>query len=128
MTRSLRSLIVVGAVATVAACSDVAPTAPAAVPAAAAARHVVATAAPVPSASCTFTPNGAGYDVTVSWSGFSPNRIELWQTGALQPLAQADLPHAHRTGSLTFTLQSAPDYARVTGTKAGFKVGCTTAP
>lgn len=126
MTRSLRSLMMVGAVVTVAACSEVAPTAPGAAPAAAASENLVAAAAPAPSGSCTITPSGASYDVTVTWSGLSPTLIELWQLNASQPILQAVLTHAHRKGSVTYTVATAPDYALVVGSQIGFKVLCTT--
>ena len=126
MSRSLRSLMVVGAAVTVAACSEVAPTAPGAAPAAAAAENLVAAAAPAPSGSCTVTPNGADYDVTVTWSGLSPIRIELWQLNATQPILQAVPNHSPRKGSVTYTVATAPDYALVEGSTIGFKVLCTT--
>ena len=128
MTRSLRSLTLLGTTMTLVACSEAAPTAPGAVPAAAvaAAGNVVAAAEPAPSGSCTVTPNGSAYDVTVSWYGISPRRIELWQLNAAQPIVQAVYGHSPRKGSATFTVQTSPDYAQVTGSQIGFRVLCLT--
>jgi hypothetical protein len=129
MTRSLRSLVVAGVVVvTVAACSEVTPTAPrAAVPAAAAAGDLVTAAAPLPTGSCTVAPNGASYDVTVSWSGISPRRIELWQTNGTQAIVQTVLSHSPKKGSITYTVATAPDYALIEGSQIGMKVLCTAA-
>jgi hypothetical protein len=125
MIRLARVVIVAGAAVAFAACSETGPTAPPT--GAAAAGNVVIAAAPTPSASCTVTPNGAGYDVTVSWSGFSVTNIDLWQSGGIQPVAQAVLGHPTRKGSLTFTgTTAAPDYAQVIGRDGGLRVLCTT--
>ena len=127
MIRLSRVVIVAGAAVTLAACTETGPTAPEAAPRVAAAGALVGAAAPVPSRSCTVTPNGAGYDVTVTWSGVSVTNIDLWQTGGSQPLAQAVLGHPTRKGSLTITLTTAaPDYAMVIGRDGGFKVNCLT--
>ena len=123
MSRFARVGIVAGSALTFAACSEMAPTAPAAAPAG----DVAVAASTAPSASCTVTPNGAGYDVTVAWSGLSVTSIDLWQVNGTQPLAHADLAQPTRKGSLTLTLTSAPDYAQVTGLQTGFKVVCSTA-
>lgn len=125
MSRLSRIVFVAGAAATLAACSERVPTAPAAPPAAAAGDLVASAISP--SASCTIASTTTGYDVTVSWSSFSVTSIALWQNGASQPLAQAVLAHPTRHGSLTFTLTSAPDYAQVTGLQTGLRVLCATA-
>lgn len=121
MIRLSRVLIVAGAAAAFAACSEMQPTTPEAAPAG----DVVASATAA-SASCTIAPNGTSYDVTVTWSGFSVSGIELWQVNAVQPLAQAVLAHPTRKGSMTFTVTSAPDYAQVTGRQTGLRVACVT--
>jgi hypothetical protein len=128
MIRLLRVLIAAGSVVTFAACSEMGPTAPRSALAVGAAGDLVVFSAPAPSASCTVTPNGAMYDVTVSWSGFSVSTIDLWQTGGSQPLAQTILVHPRRKGSIPYSLTAAPDYAQVAGRDVGLKAVCVTGP
>jgi hypothetical protein len=123
MIRLSRILIATGAVLTFAACSDTGPTAPS-VTSASAAGDLVVLSAPLPSGSCTYTPNGTGYDVTVTWSGLSVTNIDLYPPGGGQPLAQEVLGHPTRKGSETYTLLSAPGSAQVTGIQGGFILNC----
>jgi hypothetical protein len=124
MIRLLRVVIVAGAAVTFAACSEIGPTAPEAAPVAAG--DVVILSAPVASASCTVTPNGAQYDVTVTWSAISITNIDLWQFGGFQPLSQTVLDHPRRNGTVTLTLSTAPDYALLTGRQSGLRQLCVT--
>ncbi len=124
MIRLSRVVIVAAAAVTFAACSEMGTTAPD--PATAVAGDIVIASAPVASASCTVTPNGTGYDVTVTWSGFSVTSIELWQSGGIQPLAQTVLGHPTRRGTQTYTLTASPNFADVTGRQTGLRVACVT--
>lgn len=127
MIRLSRVVIVAGAVM-FAACSEMGPTAPGRAPAAAATGDLVGFSSPVPSASCTVTQNGADYDVTVTWSGFSATLVEVWGSDVNQPLAETGLGHPTRKGSLLYTLAAAPVYAIVSGPQFGVKVLCLTGP
>jgi hypothetical protein len=126
MIRLSRVVIAAGAVVTLAACSEIAPTAPAYRPAAAATEDAVVVSAPAASASCTVTQNSTGYDVTVSWSGISATLVEVWGSDVNQPLAETILGHPTRKGSLQYTLTAAPVYAIVSGAQLGAKVLCLT--
>jgi len=125
MIRLSRVLIGAGVVVTLAACSEMGPTAPGRAPAAAASRDLVVFSAAL-SGSCTVTQNGTDYDVTVTWSGISATRIELWVSGATQPLVQTILGHPTRKGSVTDTISTSPDYAQVTDHQTGFRTPCVT--
>jgi len=123
MTRFSRVVIVAGAAVAMAALSEIGPTAAEASPVAAAAGHLHALSAPTPTASCTVTPTGGGYSVTVSWSGFSVTNIDLFVSGNSQPLSQTVVTQPKRKGSITLQLSTAPDYAQITGS-AGLRVAC----
>jgi hypothetical protein len=122
MTTSLRT-IVLGALAMVAACSDVAPTATTAVEV----TDAGVASAQAPSASCTYVPNGGNYDVTVTWSGFSVASIDLYAPGGGQPLAQTIFTHPTRRGSITYSNVAQPGFAQLTGRQGGLRVACNPA-
>ena len=123
MTRLSRVVIVAGAVAAFSARSEIRPAVAEAAPTAVAPGSLVALSAPTPSASCTVTPNADGYSVTVTWSGISVTHIDLLASGS--PVAQTDLGHPTRNGSLTLTAPTAPNSAQISGRQGGLKVGCS---
>jgi len=125
MIRLSQVVIVAGAV-TFAACSDVVPTSPEPGATPEAPRDLVVLSAPVPGGSCTVTPNGASFDVTVSWSNLSVSAIDLWQANAGQPLLRVTLGHPTRNGNETYTVLSEPDFATLTGHPNGIRLNCVT--
>jgi hypothetical protein len=105
---------------TVAACSDVAPTAPAS--AAVAMGDVVVASAQGQSTSCTYTSNGTNFDATVTWAGLSVTSVELFSSAG--SLRGAVLNHPTRKGSLTFTNVAQPDHAIITARDGRHNVFC----
>jgi len=124
MFRLSRVVISAGTMVMFAACSEIGPSAPRHASAVVATTDLVGNSAPAPSASCTVTQNGADYDVTVAWSGFSVTVVEVWGSDVNQPLAETGLGHPTRKGSLPYTLTTAPVYAIVSGPQLGAKVPC----
>lgn len=123
MIRLLQTLCFAGIAAAAAACADATPTAPSATPAASATSDLVAMSAPAPTASCSYTQLGTtSYQATATWSGFSVTAYDfLDATGSL---AQGQLTHPLRSGSVTLTLSAAPTEVDLTGKTIGTKTLC----
>lgn len=126
MIRQLQTVCLAAFAVAFAACAESSPTAPQAARAGSAAAELVALSAPAPTASCTVTQlDQTHYEATATWSGLSATSLEFWQGTAV--LAVAVFGHPIRSGSVTDTLSSAPDGARVLGKTIGVKVRCNTA-
>ncbi len=114
MTRVTHYLLLGGVAWLLGACSDGSVTSPeegAAAPAA----GVSVLAAPTPTASCRYSPTGAGtYDVLVSWSDLSVTYIEVDDVNQ-QPTLQSALKHPTRKGSLSATANAEPYTATLSG-------------
>ena len=125
MIRLLQTVILAGVAVAFAACSESAPTAPASARAASAAGDLVGLSSPAKAVSCTVTQvDATHYQATATWSGFSVIGLEFLQGTTV--LYQSSFSHPIRNGSLTATLQSAPDLVELIGRTLGARTPCST--
>jgi hypothetical protein len=82
--------------------------------------------APTPTASCTYTQVDTHYEATLTWSDFSVTSIQVFNGSSL--IAQTELRHPDRNGSLALSLNVAPTSAQIAGSKLGVKVPCNLTP
>jgi len=123
MRSRIHTLMFAGAAAALAACSDVAATAPNARNVAVS-HDATAAAAPVPTASCTYTNVDGAYQTTVTWSSYSATTLTFHLEDGSSPVFAM---HPTRNGNVTHTLNSPPTYVLLTGRSTlGLRTQCLT--
>ena len=124
MIRLLQTLCLTGLAVAFAGCSESTPTAPGAAPTVSAAGDLVGASSPAPSVSCTVTQvDATHYDATATWSGLSVTGLQFFQGTTV--LAQSVFAHPLRAGTVTLTMQLAPDLLELIGKTLGVKTPCS---